>query len=163
MMLHNGASATTREDLVVRILEVLPRLVRALQRAASAAGGEPLTLPQLRLLMAIGTDCHRTADLATRLELAPATVSASVDGLVRRWLVLRAEHPSHAAGDRRVVPLSLTDAGMAAVAAAQGRQQSALLNLLDGVSEAELKVLEAACATWEHQLGKTTREGDETR
>ncbi len=163
MTIYNNAPATTREGLVVRILEVLPRLVRTLQRAASAGGEEPLTLPQLRLLIAIGTDCHRTADLATRLELAPATVSASIDGLVRRGLVLRAAHPSRAAGDRRVVPLSLTDEGAAAVAAAQGRQRSALLNLLDGVSEAELKVLETACATWERQLGKTTREGGEAR
>lgn len=71
-----------------------------------------LTLPQLRLLFLIRAQPGATTNaLATRLGLTAPTVSGQIEKLVRAGLVERGQRPD----DRRVVPLSLTGEGQAAV------------------------------------------------
>jgi DNA-binding MarR family transcriptional regulator len=65
-------------------------------------------------------------DLAVDLDVTVPTISAAVESLVRRGLVKRGV----ADGDRRVVPLLLTDEGQSALHAARDRQFAALLDVL---------------------------------
>ena len=71
-----------------------------------------LTLPQLRILFNLrGTPGTTTNVLARRLGLTTPSVSGLVDKLARAGLVERGQR----AGDRRVIPLTLTTEGAALV------------------------------------------------
>ena len=134
-----GLDVAGRDTAVAAGLDVLPAVVRVLSQATAAPGqdGRRLTLTQFRVLKQL---CERRllgSDLAMRLELTPATISAAIDGLVRAGMVDR--HRSE--GDRRAVPLEITAAGQSALAAARSRQQDALTDLLDGLSPRERRCL----------------------
>ncbi len=73
-----------------------------------------LSLPQYRVLGLLDERSAIPSDLAQRLAVRPATVTAVVDGLVARHLVERRA----VAGDRRRVALELTAGGRRALDAA---------------------------------------------
>lgn len=124
--------------LVARTLDVLPGVIHLLaQASAEAYGEEPLTLTQVRLLRCLEAGSRLTSELAARLGLSASTVSAGVDGLVRRGLVERVP----AAEDRRTVPLRVTLAGEGAVQAARQRQERALTALFAALSPEERSAL----------------------
>jgi DNA-binding MarR family transcriptional regulator len=116
-------------------LDVLPRLVRLLRQASANpdADPEPLTLTQYRLLKHLETEPRLTTELAARLEVTPATVSAAIDCLVRRGMVERLVSPN----DRRAVPLRCTAPGLQALAAARRRQQAVLTDVLQHLNAEE--------------------------
>lgn len=116
-------------DAVALALDVLPRLARLMQQATAATTGEGLSLTQFRLLKWIDLGCCQTGQLAEQLDLSAATVSASMDVLVQRGLVIRLSH----AQDRRVIPLQLTPSGQQALAEARERQRIALAALFDQI------------------------------
>jgi DNA-binding MarR family transcriptional regulator len=122
-------------------LDVLPRIVRVLTHASttSAPGEEPLTLTQFRLLRELALGPLLTGELAARLDVTAATVSAAIDGLVRRGMIERL--PS--AGDRRMIPLRRSPAGAAAAVAARERQGQALSALFASMSPDALGQLSA--------------------
>lgn len=101
-----------------------------------------LTLPQLRILFLIRrTPGITTKALARGLGLTVPTVSGLVDKLVRAGLVARGQRED----DRRVIPLTLTDEGMAAAGEIQGASQAYLQALsadLGGDLAAMVAVLE---------------------
>ncbi len=82
------------------------RVARMLEHSSTE-----LTLPQYRLLVMVACGDQRASKLAGRLALSKPTVTAVVDGLVERGMLLRSE----VAGDRRAVDLNLTEAGRAAL------------------------------------------------
>ena len=147
-MVFLGADGTAVERsadaAVARLREVLPGIYRLLAQASldDAEGEEPLTLTQQRLLGRLAEGCRLTSELAERLGLSPSTVSAVVDGLVRRGLVERLPPGV----DRRTTPLRATPAGAAAAAAARRRQDRALAELLAHLSPAELQALGSGLA-----------------
>ena len=104
----------------------LARLARLLERACGELE-PPLTLAQYRLLAMIGSGADRASQLAIELALAKPTVSATVETLVERGLVVRAT----SADDRRVTMLSVTTGGHAVL----GSAQNAMRARLDGVLE----------------------------
>jgi DNA-binding MarR family transcriptional regulator len=85
-----------------------------------------LTLPQYRVLAMVDRGDHRVSHLAGRLALSKPTVTAVVEGLVERGLLSRSE----VAADRRVVKLSLTDAGRAALETTEAAMVDRLNDLL---------------------------------
>ncbi len=97
---------------------LLARTGRAVARARRTHRGGPGLSPAARSVLAFvhahGPSAHR--DLAVALGVAPATVTAVVDGLERRGHVARTRDER----DRRVVRVSLTDTGRARLAAADG-------------------------------------------
>ena len=109
-------------SLAERAVEVIPRIVRVMARASRDGADEPLTLSQVRLLRRLAAGSRLVTHLAEDLAVAAPTVSATVDALVRRGLVERQETTE----DRRTVPLALTEAGRAALAASLERQRRAL-------------------------------------
>jgi DNA-binding MarR family transcriptional regulator len=116
--------AATDQDLLT-----LARLARVLERACTDL--EPsLTLAQYRLLAMIGEGTERASVIAGRLALAKPTVSATVDTLVERGLVVR-----EAADDRRALRLSLTAAGGAVLTTAEAAMRARLDEVLDRVDD----------------------------
>jgi DNA-binding MarR family transcriptional regulator len=94
--------AQTSQEAVLTVM----RLFRALERIDTG-----LTPQQYRILKLAGAGGERSARLAERLAVAKPTLTATADGLVAAGYARRETE----AGDRRVVRLSLTAAGHAAL------------------------------------------------
>jgi DNA-binding MarR family transcriptional regulator len=103
-------------------VRALVRVTRMLEHASTE-----LSLPQYRLLVMVSRGDQRASKLALRLALSKPTVTAVVDGLVERGLLVRSEVP----GDRRAVELSLTEAGGDALARADAAMGERLARVLD--------------------------------
>ena len=89
-----------------QVVMILLRLIRALERVDT-----DLTPHQYRILKLAGAGGERSAKLAERLAVAKPTLTATADGLVAAGYARRETEP----GDRRVVRLCLTAAGVDAV------------------------------------------------
>jgi len=107
-----------------------------------------LTLPQLRVLFLVRANPDITTNaLAARLRITVSTVSGLVDKLVRADLIERRSDP----GDRRVIPLRLTEEGQA-VAGEIGEKGAQLMETIaqalgddvDSVTSCLEQVVEAA-------------------
>jgi DNA-binding MarR family transcriptional regulator len=109
----------------------LPRAARALTLAARAleraAAVRELTLAQFRILVLIAAGDERSTRLAERLAVAKPTITAVVDGLVERGLVVR----EAVAGDRRSIRVALTPVGVVALAAAEDEMTETLTRVLE--------------------------------
>ena len=109
----------------------LPRAARALTFAARslerAASARDLTLAQFRILVLIAAGDERSSLLAERLAVAKPTITAVVDGLVERGLVLR----EAVAGDRRSIRVALTPTGVTALQAAEDEMSETLARILE--------------------------------
>jgi DNA-binding MarR family transcriptional regulator len=97
-------------DDSVEAVRALARVSRVLERAS----GE-LNLAHYRVLSAIASGDERASRVAVRLALGKPAVSAAVDSLVQRGLVVR----TGVTTDQRASDLSLTSAGKAALAEAE--------------------------------------------
>ncbi len=78
-------------------------------------GTVDLSLPQYRILGMLDESSAVSSDLAHRLAVRPPTITAVVDGLVERHLVIR----EAVVGDRRSIRVSLTPTGIVALRAAE--------------------------------------------
>lgn len=97
-------------------LRLGPRLNRwAVNRVLQDHLDRDLSLRQLTALYLVREESATLGDLARRLMVTPAVVTGIVDRLEKRGYVRRGGHP----GDRRVVRLSLTDAGRSASVAVE--------------------------------------------
>ncbi len=88
-------------------MRALARATRVLERAS----GE-LSLAHYRVLSAVASGDERASRVAERLAIGKPTVSAAVEALVERGLLVR----SGADGDQRVAVLHLTAEGVALLA-----------------------------------------------
>jgi DNA-binding MarR family transcriptional regulator len=95
---------------VVEAVRALARVSRVLERAS----GE-LNLAHYRVLSAIASGDQRASHVAIRLALGKPAVSAAVDSLVQRGLVVRAGVTT----DQRAAALSLTTDGEAVLERAE--------------------------------------------
>ncbi len=106
------AAAGSRDGAYDDFWEALDEFVHALRRArgraaATALTGE-LTVPQYKLLEALGErDSPRIGELAECLDVAPPTATKMIAGLERDGLIERHASPD----DRRAVTIELTAAG----------------------------------------------------
>jgi long-chain acyl-CoA synthetase len=98
---------------------VLARLSRIVE---NALGTEDLTLPQYRLLAFLSQGDWAASALADRLDVSRPSITALVDGLVRRGLVERRPGTD----DRRRVEHVLTADGKTALRAGDRRADDAL-------------------------------------
>jgi DNA-binding MarR family transcriptional regulator len=87
-------------------IRVLARLSRLVERSTG-----DLSLAHYRVLAAVADGDERASRVATRLALGKPTISASVDALCRRGLLVR----DAVATDQRATALRLTLAGKAAL------------------------------------------------
>ena len=91
----------------IEAVRALARATRVLERAS----GE-LSLAHYRVLAAIASGDERASRVANRLAIGKPTVSAAVEALAQRGLLLR----SAVDGDQRVAVLHLTTEGQAVLA-----------------------------------------------
>jgi DNA-binding MarR family transcriptional regulator len=108
-------------DMSPAIMVIL-RLFRGLECVDAG-----LTPSQYRIMKLAGAGGERSTRLAQRLAVAKPTLTATADGLVAAGYASRAAEP----GDRRVVRLSLTPAGRAALDRADAAYSAWLGQLLD--------------------------------
>jgi len=84
---------------------VVARLARQVEHGLAAVD---LTVAQYRVLVLLADGSAASSSLADRLTVSPPSVTAVVDGLVTRGLVVRSPDPD----DRRRWNLALTDDGI---------------------------------------------------
>jgi DNA-binding MarR family transcriptional regulator len=114
---------------------VRARAVRGLALAARSleqAAGD-LTLAQYRVLAFVAAGAERSSLVARGLALAKPTVTAAVDGLVERELIIR----EAVEGDRRSLRLAVTPAGAAALQAAEHSMAERLDRVLEHAADPE--------------------------
>jgi DNA-binding MarR family transcriptional regulator len=134
-----GLPTAATEDPHSAVLAIM-RMARALERVDAG-----LSPQQYRILKLAGAGGERSARLAERLAVAKPTLTVIADGLVAAGLARREAEP----GDRRVVRLRLTDAGVAAVERADAAYGQWLGTLLELTGEgdrivADLRLITAA-------------------
>ena len=153
---HQEADQADTGDLSPVVLAIM-RLSRALEHAETG-----LTAPQYRILKLAGAAGERSTRLAQRLAVAKPTLTAIADGLVAAGYAIREAEP----GDRRVVRLSLTPAGRAALERADAAYAAWLGPLLAHTGEPAtvLRALDLidAALTRERQARHETKTGPET-
>jgi DNA-binding MarR family transcriptional regulator len=121
---HNMPDGADTSQAVMAIF----RLFRALECVDTG-----LTPSQYRMMKLAGAGGERSTRLAQRLAVAKPTLTATADGLVAAGYASRAAEP----GDRRVVRLSLTPAGRAALDRADAVYSAWLGPLLDATGDRE--------------------------
>lgn len=117
----------------VQAIRALARVARLLERSSG-----DLNLAHYRVLSAIAEGSERASRVADRLTLGKPTVSAAVESLTKRGLLLRED----VADDRRATTLSLTPAGEEALAEVDREMLGYLDELLARTPDPE-RVLES--------------------
>lgn len=136
---------TTDRDSAVRsdgIAEVIARLRRALRRGARVADpGNRLAVAQLEVLSAVTEQPGvRPGQLARQLHMRPNTVTTIVNALSAQGMLARAS----AAGDRRAIELTATEAGRQAVLTWQATNAAVLHLALSTLPAPQRRALRAA-------------------
>lgn len=103
---------------------VLARLARHVEHALAA---EELSIPQYRLLAYLSHGDEAASKLADKLAVSRPSITALVDGLVKRGLVERRT----CEGDRRRVDHVITKAGRTALAAGDRAANAKLAELAE--------------------------------
>jgi DNA-binding MarR family transcriptional regulator len=119
----SAASSEVAAQPESRSVEAVQSLTRASKVMERASGG--LSLAHYRVLAAVAAGDERASRVAARLALGKPTVSASVEALCARGLLVR----SGVAGDQRAIQLSLTEPGRELLEIAQRAMTSALEEL----------------------------------
>jgi DNA-binding MarR family transcriptional regulator len=122
------------EDVRRAVIELLGAERRGRARDQKCGPGD-LTQTQIRAMYRLDVAGESTAgDLAKAAELSPASVSAMLDHLERDGIVERTRSES----DRRVVVVSLTEAGRALLAEKRERWRARGREALADVPESDL-------------------------
>lgn len=120
-------------DQAVQAVRAAARVSRVLERSSLE-----LNLAHYRVLSAVASGDQRASRVAERLAVGRPTVSAAVDSLCARGLLLRAD----VAEDQRASALSLTPAGQAVLAKIEAEMVARITSLCARTPDAE-RVLES--------------------
>jgi DNA-binding MarR family transcriptional regulator len=124
------------EEDVLRALRRITRAIDLHSRQLSTTFG--LTVPQLVCLRVIGLrGPMNPSQLAAEVSLSQATITGIVDRLVARQLVRR----ERTSTDRRMVTVTITDAGRALVDAAPSPLQERFVARLHELSDEESEIM----------------------
>lgn len=130
-------------------LEVVLRLSRLVTRVLETDVPVPLTVRQYRILSRLSRgEGDALGTLAARSGVGNPSMSQTVDGLVARGWVTRAEDPR----DRRRRQVTLTSAGRDVVTAAEQALATQLSDLLAGLSQTERRALTEGLAAVGREL-----------
>jgi DNA-binding MarR family transcriptional regulator len=145
MSSENSSQRAARSEDRARsdgIAEGIARLRRALRRGARVADPEnKLAVAQLEVLAALTENPgSRPGQLARQLHMRPNTVTTIVNALSAQGMLSRVS----AAGDRRAIELTPTDAGWEAVLAWQATNAAVLHLALSTLSAQQRRALAAA-------------------
>jgi DNA-binding MarR family transcriptional regulator len=122
------------EQCAGEILEVVPLIMRHIRTEMRSHRGEGLSVPQFRVLTFLGRNPGASlSELADHHGLTLPSMSAMVDGLVGRALVLRQTSST----DRRRVILTLSARGRILLRRARLATRARLAQHLEGLSPAQ--------------------------
>lgn len=119
----------TNKQISGTVARTAARLGRQVDAALAAVD---LSSAQYRMLFQLADGAEASTMLARKLEVSAPSVTAVVDGLVNRGLIIR----SHSELDRRTVSLELTDEGRAVLIAADESVTERLMHVAGFVDEA---------------------------
>ncbi|MHB1988726.1 MAG: MarR family winged helix-turn-helix transcriptional regulator [Acidimicrobiales bacterium] len=126
---------SVESDVVARPGPSIARVTAWLARQAELALTESdLSLPQYRVLSLLAEGIALPSSMADTLDVRRPSITAVVDGLVSRGLVVR-EHDSE---DRRQVAHSITKAGRRAVLVADRTVEERLQTIADSLGNEQL-------------------------
>ena len=108
-------------------METLARVARILERSSGQ-----LSLSHYRVLVMVAAGDGRASRLAGRLALGKPAISAAVESLVLRGLLLRSDSDP----DRRATQLGITAKGREALTASETSMSTALEGLLQHATDA---------------------------
>jgi DNA-binding MarR family transcriptional regulator len=146
-------SAETHRDAVVRVVDALRRIVRALHRSNRLAEQRwQVSAAQLLVLQRLAEAPTLSVNqLADRTFTHQSTVSVVVTRLVKRGLVAR----TRADDDARRAELTLTAAGRALLKRAMGAAQTQLMDALDRMPSSRLQLIDTCMQSIVEALGVT--------
>lgn len=137
-MYHMDVVRTTPDQVATAILETIPPSMRAIREQMRSGRAASLSIAQFRLLLFVRRHTGTSlAPLAEHLGTSPAAASQQVERLVRAGLVTRVQNSQ----ERRRLELSLTDAGVAALAECDARTRAWLCDRLSGLNDDDLERL----------------------
>ncbi|HUY07604.1 MAG TPA: MarR family transcriptional regulator [Acidimicrobiales bacterium] len=137
-MTNKQISRTQNSSTVARTAARLGRQVDA------ALAVVDLSSAQYRMLFQLAEGAEASTTLARKLEVSAPSVTAVVDGLVNRGLIIR----SHSHLDRRKVSLDLTEAGRAVLVAADESVIERLMHVAGFVDEGQAYKLIDDLSLW---------------
>lgn len=140
-----------RDRIALMLVETLPQLMRNLGAHMRCHGGG-LVPAHFRMLGMLSKRSHNLSELAELQSVTTATMSNSVAILVERGLVERTPSPS----DRRVVQLSLTPAGCAALDAVLRSMTARIVHQMESISDTDVEALEAGLMVLQQVLLRGT-------
>jgi len=124
----------TLDECASEVMDVVPPTMRAIREQLRKHRTEFLSVPQFRTLLFINRKKSTSlSQVADAIGLTLPSMSALVDGLVKRNFVSRRTHED----DRRLVHLTLTQRGETTLESARKETQHYLKDRLSGLSEQE--------------------------
>jgi long-chain acyl-CoA synthetase len=126
---------------------VVARLAKAVERAL---GPLDLSLPQYRVLAVLGEGTTASSVIARQLAVSPPSITALLDGLVARGLVVREADSL----DRRRLTLILTPEGTRVLANADAAAEARLAEIAEQLEDTPTarKAMGGAFADWNRAL-----------
>jgi MarR family transcriptional regulator for hemolysin len=124
----------TLDECAREVLDVVPLAMRAIRNQLRRHRTQLLSVPQFRTLLFISrNEGASSSEVADQIGLTLPSMSALVDGLVARNLVIRRTHRD----DRRRIDLTLTGRGETTLQSAGKATQAYLKERLSRFSEAQ--------------------------
>lgn len=131
-------SEITPEQCAAKIMDVIPVVIRFMRAEMRQEGQPLLSLSQLRVLSFLQRRPQASlSEVADYLDVSRSTMSATIERLVQRGLVNRAEDPQ----ERRRVVLTLTATGVQYLQQVSEATRSQISEVLAPLSEAQLRQL----------------------
>ena len=131
----------TNKQISGTVARTAARLGRQVDAALASV---ELSSAQYRMLFQLADGAEASTMLARKLEVSAPSVTAVVDGLVNRGLIVR----SHSELDRRRVSLELTDEGRAVLIAADESVTERLMHVAGFVDEEQARKLIDDLSFW---------------
>ncbi|MEV7424676.1 MULTISPECIES: MarR family winged helix-turn-helix transcriptional regulator [unclassified Streptomyces] len=146
-------------DAVTRAVLTASRLLVAVSVRSLAAAGEPVTLPQLRLLTVLATHGDaKLVEVAERLGVNPSTAMRTLDRLIAAGLATRQSNP----GNRRETMLRLTPAGLELVDRVGAARHREIAAIVERLAPGQRAALVDALTAFTEAGGEPVVPGDET-
>ncbi|MFJ2441977.1 MarR family winged helix-turn-helix transcriptional regulator [Streptomyces sp. NPDC087658] len=145
-------------DAVTHAVLTASRLLVAVSVRSLASVGQPVTLPQLRLLVVLAT--HGDAKLvavAERLGVNPSTAMRMLDRLIGAGLATRRSNPD----SRRETALRLTPAGRALVEQVTAARHREISAIVERMAPERRSALVSALTAFTEAGGEPSVPGDE--
>lgn len=143
----------TSELCALKVMETVPLVMQFMRAEMRHQGATDLSVPQFRALAFLNRHPGASlSDLAEHLGVTKATASATVERLVRRGLVNRADDPQ----ERRRLVLTLTPSGVIHLQQAREATHSSVTEVLAALPEAKLLQITQALAFLEEAFNEVS-------